>query len=928
MDWIRNLSTTVKLMAAFAVMGVLTAILSALAIGNMSAINTNVDNIYASQLLQLKQLANMRGILLQIRRADYSELSATDAAEVSRAVEEARDLDRKLTEMEDEFDKANHVEDVRAAFAQFRDAHRDWLRHREENQYRPLMEGKRELALKAVASGKFNNAFDSVNKVIDIKTEVAKAKHDNAESLYASTRTTMLAATAANIVLGLALGYGLARIIADPLRKVLTVLEAVKAGDLNKRIDVHATDEVGRVATSLNSAIDSMQHSAAATAEALVNGGAMNKVMEATARAKTPDEVTRAALDAVREAFGWAYGSFWKVDFAEQALKFSVESGSVNEDFRRVTASARFREGEGLSGRAWRQRDLFFTPDIGQMTDCCRAPIAQRAGVKSGFCFPVMVEGKVLGTMDFFALETLLPSKERLDALRNVGKVVSASIERVEREIVMARTQSMVEQAPINLLFADNEFKIRYANASSIQTFRHVEKYFSIRADQLVGQSIDIFHKNPEHQRRMLTDSGKLPHRTNIQVGPETLSLVVSAIYDQNKNRLGTMLGWELVSERVAMEKNVKENGEREKAAAEELRGKVDSILAVVRAATEGDLTRQIPVNGDGAVDQLARGMNQFLADLRGNMSQLAENATSLGSSSEELSAVSQQMSGNSQETAAQAGVVSAASSQVSASVQTVATGIEEMGASIKEIAKNASEAARVATDAVRVAEATNATVSKLGESSAEIGQVIKVITSIAQQTNLLALNATIEAARAGEAGKGFAVVANEVKELAKETARATEEIGQKIEAIQQDTKGAVDAIGKISGIIARINDISSTIASAVEEQTATTNEIGRNVAEVAKSSSDIAQNITSVAQAAQSTTEGAGNTEQAAVHLSEMAAQLQSLVSHFRYEDEDSAVRGAANQSDRGRGGHAGGSPVAPSRKSNGVVTNGASSR
>jgi methyl-accepting chemotaxis protein len=262
----------------------------------------------------------------------------------------------------------------------------------------------------------------------------------------------------------------------------------------------------------------------------------------------------------------------------------------------------------------------------------------------------------------------------------------------------------------------------------------------------------------------------------------------------------------------------------------------------------------------------------------------VTENANALAASSEELTAVSQQMGTNADETSAQAGVVSAASEQVSRNVETVATGTEEMSASIKEIAKNANEAARVATQAVRAAETTNATIAKLGESSSEIGKVIKVITSIAQQTNLLALNATIEAARAGEAGKGFAVVANEVKELAKETAKATEDISQKIEAIQSDTTSAVQAIGQIGQIIDQINDISNTIASAVEEQTATTNEISRNVVEAAKGSAEIAQNISGVAVAAKSTSDGARDSQQAAAHLAKMATDLQSMVSRFGF--------------------------------------------
>jgi methyl-accepting chemotaxis protein len=252
--------------------------------------------------------------------------------------------------------------------------------------------------------------------------------------------------------------------------------------------------------------------------------------------------------------------------------------------------------------------------------------------------------------------------------------------------------------------------------------------------------------------------------------------------------------------------------------------------------------------------------------------------SSTLASASDALTQISTQLATNAEETSAQANVVSAAAEQVSKNVQTVATGVEEMNSSIREIAKNAIESARVAGQAVSAAEVANRTITKLGESSVEIGKVIKVITSIAEQTNLLALNATIEAARAGEAGKGFAVVANEVKELAKETAKATEDIGQKVESIQVDTRGAVDSIQQIGKVIAQINDISNIIACAVEEQTATANEMSRNVGEAAKGTAEIAQNITAVAQAAQNTTQGASNSQQAAVEIARMASSLQQL--------------------------------------------------
>lgn len=278
--------------------------------------------------------------------------------------------------------------------------------------------------------------------------------------------------------------------------------------------------------------------------------------------------------------------------------------------------------------------------------------------------------------------------------------------------------------------------------------------------------------------------------------------------------------------------------------------------------------------------------INDTIELVRTNLTNLisdtAQNASALAGASEELTAVSQQMASNAEETAAQANVVSAASDQVSKNVSSVASAAEEMQASIREISKNANESARVARSAVSAAGSTNETMRKLGESSQEIGNVIKVITSIAQQTNLLALNATIEAARAGEAGKGFAVVANEVKELAKQTARATGEIGQKIDSIQGDTREAVKAIGEIGAIINQINDISNSIASAVEEQTVTTNEIGRSVTEAAQGVGDIAKNISSVAIAAKYTTQGASDSQKASQELSRMAASLQLTVSKF----------------------------------------------
>jgi methyl-accepting chemotaxis protein len=302
-------------------------------------------------------------------------------------------------------------------------------------------------------------------------------------------------------------------------------------------------------------------------------------------------------------------------------------------------------------------------------------------------------------------------------------------------------------------------------------------------------------------------------------------------------------------------------------------------------AEGEGDLTKRIPVVTQDEIGELATWFNVFLDKLHEIVKSIALTVEQVDSASEQLNSASQQISANSEETSAQAKVVSTSAEQVNQNLQTVATGAEEMGASIREIAKNASEAAAAVSSAVKAAQDATATVSQLGDSSSEIGQVIKDITSIAQQTNLLALNATIEAARAGEAGKGFAVVANEVKELAKATAKATEDISHKIEAIQSDTKAAVGAIASISGVIHRVNDISSTIATAVEEQNATTNEMSRNVSEAARGSGEITSNIVGVATAAESTARGAGDTQKAAQQLVETSRQLRALVEDFKLD-------------------------------------------
>ncbi|WP_354003924.1 methyl-accepting chemotaxis protein [Cellulomonas cellasea] len=314
------------------------------------------------------------------------------------------------------------------------------------------------------------------------------------------------------------------------------------------------------------------------------------------------------------------------------------------------------------------------------------------------------------------------------------------------------------------------------------------------------------------------------------------------------------------------------------------IRASVRSLTARLEAMAGGDLTVGADRVRHDELGQMASLLTSVQGSLRSAFTAVAATAATMASSSEEMSVASSQMAAGSEETSAQAGVVAAAAEQVNNNVQAVATAAEQMGASIREIGQNANEAAMVASRATGVAASTNDQVAKLGASSQEIGNVVKAITSIAEQTNLLALNATIEAARAGEAGKGFAVVAGEVKELASETARATEDIARRVEAIQADTAGAVGAIGEISQIIASINDYQVTIASAVEEQTATTNEMSRGIQQAASGSGEIASTISGVASATQSSTAALTQVQGSIDELARVASELRTSLDAFTY--------------------------------------------
>jgi methyl-accepting chemotaxis protein len=444
-----------------------------------------------------------------------------------------------------------------------------------------------------------------------------------------------------------------------------------------------------------------------------------------------------------------------------------------------------------------------------------------------------------------------------------------------------ARVAAMVENAPTAMMYADSDMQLVYFNPESEAALGKLGADFA--PARLKGQPLSRFFRDPRANLGFLTDESNLPVCTQVQFGDETIDLCLCAIHDNNAKRVGTLVNWRIITEQLKAEATAKELQKRELEQAQQLQDKVERMLATVDAISRGDLTAKVDVTGTDAIGRMGQGLARLLEDLRGSMLRIRTSAEQLSKASDSLTTTSVKMNTEAQQAANQVQVVATSASKVAESMTTVSDSTAGMTSAISEIARSSSAAAKVARTAVETADSTNATVGDLDRSSEEIGAILKTITTIAQQTNLLALNATIEAARAGEAGRGFAVVANEVKELAKATAKATTDISGKITAMQSGSRGAVEAITRIGGIIREIDSLQTTIAAAVEQQTAATHEITQNVQGASASTTDITANMSQVASAAREASTGASETLKVSSEVSRMADELMAAVGQFR---------------------------------------------
>ncbi|MEJ5914269.1 GAF domain-containing protein [Pseudokineococcus sp. 1T1Z-3] len=490
---------------------------------------------------------------------------------------------------------------------------------------------------------------------------------------------------------------------------------------------------------------------------------ALTEVVAVLGRAATPEEAVRTVLETIRARFGWAYGSYWALDAPARVLRFSQESGDAGPDFRRVTLEASFAEGIGLSGRAWRQRDLVFIEDLSQLSDCQRAPVAQRAGIHSGVCFPITEHDDVVGTMDFFTTEQLHPTSGRLDVLRAVGVLVSGTMQRLHEKVRTEKAAQDVEAVSTVIRQLTTCSNREQALKVALETIRR----------DFDWQYGSFWQLDEEAQvLRFAQESG--------DAGSEFRQVTLAASFAKGVGLSGR--AW----------------ARGDLVFVENLGDLTDCVRAPAaqRAGVKSGVCLPITVHGEliGTMDFFA---TRTLIMYPGRESALRNTAF----------------------------LVAQALERIGASDQLQLAG-QELLASIGEVERNVVSASDVALRGENLTEEANDQVAALGQASAEINAVVSAIQSIAAQTKLLALNATIEAARAGEAGKGFAVVAEEVKELSSETERATSDVSTKVATIQTRVDAVTSSLAEIHTAVEEVNRTQTLISGVLTEQLAVTRAI------------------------------------------------------------------------------------------------------
>jgi methyl-accepting chemotaxis protein len=770
-----NARIAAKIFTIVGVLGGIAALIAGVGVFALSNLNHAAHEMEVAG----KQVAKGSDILtnvIAINRGEYrlaANPSPETIVEVKREYEEEKAiLERELAEIEATADaeQKKMLEGIHAAITAYEHEFDAVLRLAENNAHLVDISAAQREILDEVSKG-VQQALalqHAVHAYLEYTEQKDHRYADAADATYQTTSLVLIAVAGLGIVIGVVLSWFISQKgIVGPVREITARMNTLAGGDADIQIGyANLTNEVGQMATALR-----------ALRDAVVKAFSLGQMVE---------DMPMGVMQCDPKTLEINYLN-----------KFSKDTLKTLEKFLPVKA------------------DQF----MGQCIDVFhKNPAHQRKILSDPKNLPHKAQINV-GPEILDLLVTAILDKNG----GYIGPMLTWSVitEKAKADAEAARLAQMVEDMPVGVMTCDPKtLDINYLNKFSKDTLKSIEQHLPVKADQMMGQCIDIFHKNPSHQRQILGDPKNLPHRGRIQVGPEYLDLLVSPIMDRGGRYIGPMLTWSVVTDKVRL--------------ADDFESNVGKIVEAVSAA------------------------------------------------STEMQSTAQSMSATAEETNRQAASVAAASEEASTNVQTVASAAEELSASISEIGRQVSESSRSTTQAAEQARRTNDQVGRLAEAAQKIGEVVSLISDIAEQTNLLALNATIEAARAGEAGKGFAVVASEVKSLANQTAKATEDISSQIASIQGATSDAVTAIQEISKTIESINEIAAAVASAVEEQGAATQEIATNVQQAAAGTNEVSSNISGVTQAAGETGNAAQGVLSAATELSKQSEHMRTQVDNF----------------------------------------------
>ena len=842
MNWFRNLSIIQKLLLSFAVIGGMGAAIFVCGVVTVGAMARSNTALYEHGARSLDQVTNLSTAYQQVLVTLRDVARSSNPADMQQQVELRKAYSSLVGQSLDSLEPLVTSQAARQLIYEFRN-NRAGLEAEIERFENLALLGQHEQAEQLLDSGELKRIADTqvdlINRISTEVTAAAKQINDQARAITASSFNLMVAFAVLGTALEISLCCVVVWTIGGAVRELRRAAERLAVGDPDVRIAVQSRDELGALADSFRR-VAAMYEDRANVTQRIAAGDMDASVQVACSR----DVLGKSLQLCASNVKSLVQDSTMLAEAAANGkLDVRAEAGRYAGGFRSVI--------EGLNRTFEELRK------------------------------PLSVASLVLNKLS--RGEVPWPIREEYQG---------------EHQTLKESTNRLIEV--VTQRQADVEALLQAGIQGRLEVRADVSKYEggNRKLFEGINQLLDATLLPMAEGIRVLRQicAGNLGERVEIecQGDHQKMKNAINGVHDWLRGLVDYVTGIANGDMSARMERSSDQDQIHEWLML--LKGNIvqlqNELGRLILAAKQGDLlTRGDPMQLKGAYAELLKSVNEMLEVFRSTMERVARMSEPLSQAAAELGRIAQQISLSTGQTANQANLVSAGSEQVSRNIQTVATAADGMGASITEIAKNTAEASRVATSAVRSAEATNLTITKLGQSSAEIGQVIKVITSIAQQTNLLALNATIEAARAGEAGKGFAVVASEVKELARETARATEDISRKIESIQADTSGAVAAIGEIGSVIGQISVIQNHVASAVEEQSLTTNQITRNLAEAAKGGSAISKSIAAVAEAARCGATGVVETQESAQAVERMAEELQELLARFRYEEQHMAV-------------------------------------